>query len=409
MSEKTNGREKIVITGMGAVTPIGIGVNNFWEALLRGECGIADITEIDASALPVKRAAEVKNYEPRDFLSIRNATDLDLFMQFAYIAAEEAIRASGLNTRSNRVGIVMGTAIGGMTPIWREHTEMLTLAKPVSPRFVSRSLGNTPAAYISIEYGITGPSLTVSTACSSGGDALTTAYLLLQAGMADAMVVMAGDSAINPMFIHSLYKAKALSKGGDSRPFDVGRDGFVIGEGGGALILETERHALARSAQIEAEFAGCATASDAFHPVSPSPDGIGAADCMRRALECAGLEPTAIGYVNAHGTATVKGDIAESKALNAIFGDYRVLVSSTKGATGHMMGPGGITEVIACVNAIKTATLPHTLGCEEQDHECAINLITDAPFDKRIDCAMSNSFGFGGQNSSVIISRYARA
>ena len=175
-------------------------------------------------------------------------------MQFAYIAAEEAIRSSGINARSDRVGIVMGTAIGGMTPIWREHSEMLTLAKPISPRFVSRSLGNTPAAYISIEYGITGPSLTVSTACSSGGDAITAAYLLLSAGMADAVLVMAGDSAINPLFIHSLYKAKALSKGGDSRPFDIGRDGFVIGEGGGAILFETESHALASLRQNR----GCA-------------------------------------------------------------------------------------------------------------------------------------------------------
>lgn len=398
--------EKIVITGMGAVSPIGIGVDNFWDALLRGECGIDEITEIDASALPVTRAAEVKNFDPKDWLSVRQATDLDLFMQFAYIAAEQAIKSSGIDTRSGRVGIVMGTAIGGMTPIWREHSEMLTLAKPVSPRFVSRSLGNTPAAYISIEYGITGPSLTVSTACSSGGDAITTAYLLLCAGMADAVLVMAGDSAINPMFIHSLYKAKALSKGGDSRPFDIGRDGFVIGEGGGALMLERESHALARSAKIEAELAGCATASDAYHPVSPAPDGAGAAECMRRALEHAGLAPSDIGYINAHGTSTLKGDIAESKAIGSVFGSYRVPVSSTKGATGHMMGPGGILEAIACIKSIQTGELPYTIGCSEQDPECDINLITDAPLEKRIDYAMSNSFGFGGQNSSVIIGRY---
>lgn len=247
----------------------------------------------------------------------------------------------------------------------------------------------------------------MSTACSSGGDAITVAYMLLSTGMTDAVLVMAGDSAINPLFINSLYKARALSKTGESRPFDTRRDGFVIGEGGGALILETERHALARSAVIEAELAGCATGSDAFHPVSPAPDGTGAADCMRRALDCAGLDPTAIGYVNAHGTATVKGDIAESRALAAVFGDYRVPVSSTKGATGHMMGPGGVTEVIACIKAIQTSTLPHTLGCVEQDPECAVNLIAGASLGKRIDYAMSNSLGFGGQNSSIIIGRYA--
>lgn len=400
-------REKIVITGMGAVSPIGIGVENFWSALLRGECGIGEITEIDTSTLPVTRAAEVKNFNPKEYLSTRQASDLDLFMQFAYIAAEEAIRSSGINARSDRVGIVMGTAIGGMTPIWREHSEMLTLAKPISPRFVSRSLGNTPAAYISIEYGITGPSLTVSTACSSGGDAITAAYLLLSAGMADAVLVMAGDSAINPLFIHSLYKAKALSKGGDSRPFDIGRDGFVIGEGGGAILLETESHALARSAKIEAVLAGCATASDAYHPVSPAPDGAGAADCMRCALEHGSLAPADIGYINAHGTSTVKGDIAESKAINAVFGSYRVPVSSTKGSTGHMMGPGGILEAIVCIKAIQTGMLPPTVGCKEHDPECDVSVITDAPLERQINYAMTNSFGFGGQNSCVIIGRYS--
>jgi len=398
--------EKIVITGMGAVSPIGIGIKSFWEALLRGECGIAEIKGIDASSLPITRAAEVKNYDPKDYLTTRQISDLDLFTQFAYIAACEAIRSSGLDTRSGRVGIVMGTAIGGMTATWREHEEFLSAEKQVSPRFVTRSLGNTAAAYISMDYGITGPSLTVSTACSSGGDAIVTGYLLLAADMVDAVVVMAGDSAINPLFIDSLYKAKALSKNGDSCPFDIMRDGFVVGEGGGAIVLEKESQALARSAEIFGVLVGCATASEAYHPVSPSPDGSGAAECMRRALRHAGLLPTEIGYINAHGTSTPKGDLAESKAICSVFGGYRVPVSSTKGSTGHMMGPGGVLEVIACIMAINTGILPHTVGCKEKDPECDINPITGAPQKKDIRYAMSNAFGFGGQNSCIIVGRY---
>ena len=269
-------------------------------------------------------------------------------------------------------------------------------------------MGNIAASHLSIQYGIKGPSLTVTTACSSGGDAITVASMLLKAGMADAIVVMAGESAINPVLIQSLAMSGALSRTGMSRPFDQKRDGFIIGEGGGALILETEEHALKRGATIYAELLGCANNTDAFNPVAPDPDGIGAAECMRLALQQANLKPEDIGYINAHGTATVKGDIAECFAIRTVFDSYDVPVSSTKGATGHLMGAGGITECIACIKALETGILPPTINCDEIDPECNVQIIAEKPIQKNITTAMSNALGFGGQNSRIIVGKYQR-
>lgn len=400
--------KKIVITGMGAVTPVGIGVENYWQALISGKSGIADITGIDVSDLPVKIAAEVRNFKPKDYLSSRLVADLDRFMQFAYIAAQEALDESGLEIEPSRTGIVMGTALAGMTHASETQEELTANGKHVSPRFVSKILGNIAAAQFAIDHNIKGPCLTNSTACSSGGDAIFIAWMLLAVGAADAVVVMAGESTLNQLMIGSLFRAGALSKGNGSRPFDVGHDGFVIGEGGGALILETEEHALARGADIKAVLLGCANNTDAHHPVSPQPEGIGAADCMHIALESAGMRPEDIDYVNAHGTATVAGDRAETKAIKRVFGDRPVPVSSTKGATGHMMGAGGVTEVIACVKAIQTGILPQTVNHVKQDSGCDINIIANAPEHRQIKTAMSNALGFGGQNSSIIIGKYER-
>jgi 3-oxoacyl-[acyl-carrier-protein] synthase II len=269
-------------------------------------------------------------------------------------------------------------------------------------------MSNIAAAQLSIAYGIMGPSFSLGTACSSGGDTITFAAMLLETGMADTVIAMAGDAALSALTIWSLFKTGALSRAGQSRPFDKSRDGFVIGEGGGALVLETEEHALRRGADIKAELCGCANNTDGYHPVAPRPDGSGAAECIRIALGQAGLRPEDIGYVNAHGTATVKGDAAETMAIKSVFGDYDLPVSSTKGATGHMMGAGGITEVIACINAIETGMLPPNLGFADKDAECALNIIQNSPINSQIDYAMSNALGFGGQNSSIIVGRYGR-
>lgn len=398
--------QRLVITGMGAVTPVGIGVDAYWQGLLAGRCGIDEITRVSTEGLPVTRAAEVHDFCPRDHLSVRLAADLDPFMQFAYVAAEQALRQSGLDPAGPRTGIVMGTAVAGMTLTGETQRLHTVCGEHVSPRFVSKTLGNIAAAQLAITYHIQGPSLTVSTACSSGGDAIVMAWMMLNCGVADAVVVMAGETAVSPLFIESMARAGALSKTASSRPFDAARDGFVIGEGGGALVIETLEGARARGATILAELLGCADNNDAHHPVSPLPDGTGAAACMRLALSRAGLRPDQIGYLNAHGTATQRGDAAEAAAIRLVFGDYAVPVSSTKGATGHMMGAGGITEVIACIRALETDTLPFTIGFTEPDDETrSVNLIAGQAVHTRIDAAMSNALGFGGQNSSIIVGR----
>lgn len=397
--------KKIVITGIGAVTPLGVGCDAFWENLTAGKCAIKEITSIDVSSLPVKNAGEVAGFNPKEYLPTKLTLDMEPYMQYAYVAAEEAIRQSGLETHSSRVGIVMGSALSGIGIIDRTGADLAVKGKAASPKFLTKAMGNIAAAQLSIHYGIQGPDMTVSTACSSGGDAVTLAALMIKAGMADAMVVMAGEAAVTATLIQSLTKTGALSKNGESLPFDKKRSGFVLGEGGGCLILETEEHAAARNAKVLAKLLGTANNTDAYNPVSPNPDGLGAIGCMRLALENAGLRPEDVDYINAHGTATHVGDIAECKAINEVFGKGNVYVSSTKGSTGHMMGAGGIVELIACIKALETGVLPVNVGMTEQDEECDVKLVTEENKKQEIRAAMSNAFGFGGQNSSLIVGK----
>ena len=397
--------ERLVITGMGAVTPLGVGVEAYWQGLVGGRCGIGEIRRFDASALPVQRAAEVRDFQPKDYLPTRLVMDLEPFMQYAYVSAEEALRQSGLDTRSDRVGVVMGTALGGIGLIGETHARFVSEGRQAGPKFLTKAMGNIAAAQLSIAWGMRGPSLTVSTACSSGGDALSVAEMLLRAGKADAMLVMAGEAAICPTLIQSLCKTGALSRAGESRPFDKDRSGFVLGEGGGALLLEREESALRRGAEILGVLLGSANCADAYNPVSPQPEGEGAAACMSLALADAGIAADAVDYVNAHGTATHMGDVAEARALRRVFGAREVLVSSTKGATGHLMGAGGLTEAIACVKAVQTGIAPPNLGYATPDPECPLRIVTDVQ-KRPIRTAMSNAMGFGGQNSCVLVGAY---
>lgn len=397
--------KRIVITGMGAVTPIGIGVEPYWQRLLAKDCGIAPIARIDATHLPVKQGAEVKDFDAALLLPPKLVTDLDLFMQYAYVAAEEALAAGGGDLNPDRTGIVMGTAVNGLGYIGQTQEEYVLEEKPIGPRFLTKILGNIAAAQLAIHRGLKGPCYTVSTACSSGGDAVSLGAMLLETGAADAIVVMAGEASLCPLMICSLAKAGALSKKGESRPFDRNRDGFVIGEGGGSLILETEENARKRGAVILAELLGYANNTDGYHPVAPQPQGLGAAACMEAALAKAGLKAEDIDFINAHGTATVRGDAAETKAIKKVFPGLPVAVSSTKGATGHMMAAGGITELIACIKAMETGFLPPTIPCEEKDEDCDLNIVTEATA-AEVEITMSNAFGFGGQNSSIILRKY---
>ena len=407
--------KKIVITGMGAVTPVGIGVDEYWKNIISGISGIDTIKSFDSSELAVQIAGEIKNFNPSEHLPKDLIRKTDPFMQYAYIAAEEAIKQSKIEIEPDRTGIVMGTAMSGVaTTAFTQDALSGASHKKVGPRFIPKILGNIAAANIAIDYRIQGPSYTVSTACSSGGDAIGTAIMCMQSGKADVMLAVGAESVLCPLVIYSLANAKALSKRNDSpstasRPFDISRDGFVIGEGGGALVLETEEHALARGAEIYGEVLGCGNTCDAYHGTAPHPEGRGAIACMKLALAEAGLKPSDIGYINAHGTATGKGDAVETAAIRELFGEKTPYVSSTKGATGHMMGAGGITETITCVKAIETGVIPPTINLNEVDPECAgIDLVPNTAKNAEISCAMSNAFGFGGQNSSVIVGKYSR-
>lgn len=391
---------------MGAVTPIGIGLEEYWNNLTAGKCGISEIEIIDTSELQVHKSGEIKNFNPKDYLPTKLAMDLEPYMQYAYIAAEEAIRMSGLDVSGERTGVIMGSALNGIRFISRTTSDFVSKGRTASPKYMVKAMGNIAAAQLAIHYGIKGPSMTVSTACSSGGDAINLASMMIQAGQADSMVVMAGESAVTETMVQSLCKTGALSKTGESLPFDKKRNGFVLGEGGGALILESLETAQKRGAPIYAELLGVGNNNDAFNPVSPEPEGEGAARCMQLALNNAGISADAIGYINAHGTATAIGDIAETKAIRKVFGDHPVFVSSTKGATGHMMGAGGITEVIACIKAVETGILPVNIGMDEQDEACDACIVTQDNCRQDIEAAMSNAFGFGGQNSSVIVGKY---
>ena len=406
----------LVITGMGAVTPVGIGVDEYWRALIEGRCGVGPITRFDASALPVQIAAELKDFEPTDFMPKSLARTMDPFMQFAFAAAEQALADSGLaiESESDRVGIVMGTAMDGVTTVAQTQAAF-DEGHRVGPRFVPMTIGNIAAAQIAIAHGIHGPSLTLNTACSAGGDAIMTAAMLLLSGEADAVLAVGGESILCPIVVSGLSQAKALSRRNDDpehacRPFDLDRDGFVIGEGGGALVIETEAHARARGAKIHAVLAGWANTSDAHHVTAPCPDGAGAAACMQRALRRAGMQPADIGYINAHGTSTPLGDKAETMAVKAVFGGRESAppVSSTKSATGHLMGAGGLTEAIACIKAIQDGMLPPTLHLDTPDPDCDLDYVPNTARRADISAAMSNSLGFGGQNSSIILSRYQK-
>ncbi len=414
VTAKKNNR--IVVTGMGAVTPIGIGVEEYWRHLVAGECGVDRITRFDVDELPVKIAAEVKDFDPERYMPRKLTREMHVFMQYGYAAAMEALEQSGEPaTTPERMGIVVGTALGGIAPIAEtQHGLSTGEHKKVSPRFVPKIIGNEAAAQVAIAKGYRGPSLTVSTACSSGGDAIGTACMLLMSGQADAVLAMGTESALSPLFIQGLVSAHALSTNNDnpkgaSRPFDRDRDGFVIGEGGGALVIETEENAKRRGATILAELAGFSNCTDGYHVTSPHPDGVGAVFCMDQAIRHAGFTPEDIDYINTHGTSTGVGDPIETHAIADLFGGHatEMAVTSTKGATGHMMGAGGITEAITCIQCIRTGVIPPTLNLEHLDEKCVpLNYAPGEAIQKDVAVAMTNSFGFGGQNSSVVFCKY---
>lgn len=407
-------KKKLVITGMGALTPIGIGVDAYWENLRAGRTGIDFITSVDTEELPVKFAGEVRDFSPKDFMPRKLSGEMDRFMQMAFAAASMAIEMAGGIVHPYRTGITVGTALNGLKAITEtERSYSKSTFKRVGPRFLPKSLGNVCASQIAIANDIHGPSMTLNTACASGGDAISLAAMFIESGMADVMVAVGAESATEPILIQSLAGAQALSANNEDpahacRPFDSDRDGFVLGEGAGCLVIETEEHAKARGAVIYAELCGFGNNTDAYHPVTPRPDGEGEILAMKQALEMAGLAPEDIGYINAHGTATIKGDIVENAAVKETFGDHagNIFINSTKSATGHMMGAGGITEVITCIKTIESGIVTPTLNLVNKDPQCDLNYVSQLQEGCHIRYAMSNAFGFGGQNSSIIVGEY---
>jgi len=406
--------ERIAVTGMGAVTPVGIGVASYWKGLKAGKSGVSEISRFDARDLPVQIAAEVKDFNAADFLPKKLIKQTDIFMQFAMAAAAEALEESKPKADPERIAVVMGTALGGIATASQTQEQITrTGSYRVSPRTVPKILSNIAAAQIGISHDFRGPSYTLNTACSSGADAIGVASMLLATDQADVAVAVGAESIISSLMDAGLSASRALSTRNEepsaaSRPFERNRDGFVMGEGGGAVVLETVDTAMERGAAIQAELLGYGNYADAYHVTSPDPSGRGEISSMTKALRQAGLESSQIDYINAHGTGTQVGDQIETSSLKRLFGDRAgsIPVSSTKGATGHLMGAGGVTELIACIKAIHDGVAPPTLNQEEPDPECDLDYVPNEARKADVEVAMSNSFGFGGQNASLIVGRY---
>lgn len=412
--------KKVVVTGLGAITPIGNTVAEYWDGLLNGKSGAAPIKQFDASLFKTHFACEIKNFNVEDYLDRKEARKLDQFSQYAMVSASEAMADSELmesNPNLDRIGVIWGSGIGGLKTFQDEAQNFFAGdgTPKFNPFFIPKMISDIAAGHISIKYGLRGPNYVTVSACASSTNAIIDAFNLIRLGKADAIVTGGSEAAVNEMGMGGFNALKALSTRNDSpetasRPFDADRDGFVLGEGGGALILEEYEHAKRRGAKIYAEILGGGMSGDAYHMTAPHPEGIGARNVMIAALEDAELDPTAIDYVNVHGTSTPLGDIAETKAILQVFGEhaYKLNISSTKSMTGHLLGAAGAIEAIACILAVKNDVVPPTINHFTDDPEIdnKLNFTFNKAQHRTVDVALSNTFGFGGHNTSVIVRKY---
>jgi len=407
---------RVVITGLGAVTPVGNSTEDFWNGIFNGEVGIAPITKFDATETGVTVAGEVKDFDPSARVGKRESRKMDLFSQYAVHAAGEALEQADLADgvdNPDRFGVIMGTGIGGLTTIEQQVIKMHDKGpKRVSPMFVPNAIPNMVSGNVSMRYGAKGINYTVSTACASATNAIGEAFWRIQSGKMDVMITGGAEASVNEMGISGFAALTALSTEPDplkaSTPFDVNRHGFVLGEGSGVLILESLEHAQARGANIIAEIVGYGSNADAYHLTSPTPDGSGPAGSVKLALDDAGIQPDDIDYVNAHGTATGANDAAESKAMEAVFGKNGVLVSSTKGMTGHLLGAAGAIEAIASIGSLVREELPVNVGLTEQDPETAgVTLVNEDNKHVAPNYVLSANYGFGGHNAVVIFKKWS--
>ncbi len=408
---------RVVVTGLGAVTPLGTGVEEFWQGLIEGKSGVGPITRFDASELPTRIAAEVRTFDPLDFLDRKEARRMDRFTQYAAAAAIMAKENSGLSIdgdEAERVGVLIGSGIGGIETL-EEQCRTLYERGPnrVSPFMVPMMIPDMASGQVSILLGAKGHNSCTMTACATGANAIGDAFRIIERGDAVAMITGGAEAAISKLAMAGFCAAKTLSTRNDeptraSRPFDLERDGFVMGEGAGILVLEELNHALDRGATILAEIVGYGATGDAYHITSPSPEGDGASRAMSAALSDAGLKPTDIGYINAHGTSTTLNDVFETLAIKRVFGDYayKVPISSTKSMTGHLLGAAGGIESIASIQVIRNGVVPPTINYENPDERCDLDYVPNAARQTDVRVVMSNSFGFGGHNAVLVFARY---
>jgi len=405
---------RVVITGMGVVTPLSLDVNAYWAALLAGTSGVSLLEAFDMAPYKVKFGGEIKGFDAEALLDRRTARRIDRFAQFALVAAKNAVGDCGIDFSKEdpfRCGVIFGSGIGGILE-FEIQTERRLAGGPnrVSPFVVPKMIVNAASGNLSIEYGLMGPNTAVATACSSAAHAIGDAFRAIQYGQADVMLTGGSEAAVTHMGLSGFIQAHALSMRNDdpkraSRPFDKDRDGFVLGEGAGVLVLEEYERAKARNAPILAELRGCGNTADAYHITGPHPEGKGAAMSMRLAIKDAGLNPEDVDYINAHGTSTPLGDVAETKAVKAVFGEgaRRVPVSSTKSMTGHLLGASGAVELVACVMAIRSGSIHPTINYETPDPECDLDYVPNVARRHKVRYALSNSFGFGGHNCSLLV------
>jgi len=409
---------RVVITGLGVVSSLGHDAETFWKQLIEGACGIDRITAFDASQFTTQIAAEVRNFDPLPaFPSPKEVRRTDRFTQFGVYAAWQAIRDSGIDLEKinrDEAGVFIGSGIGGLETVTEQHTILMQRGPGrLSPFMIPMLISNMASGIVSMYHNLRGPNFATCSACATATHALGEAWRTIKTGDAQVMLAGGAEATIVPIGIGGFCAMKAMSTRNDepkraSRPFDRERDGFVMGEGSGVLLLEELNHAKARGAKIYAEFVGYGNSADAHHLTAPPANGEGAARCMKMALRNAGLNPGDISYINAHGTSTPQGDIAETEAVKTVFGDHarKLAVSSTKGATGHMLGAAGAVEMIACVKAIATGIVPPTINYENPDPACDLDYVPNTAREMRVNAAVNNSFGFGGHNSTVIAKRF---
>ncbi len=412
-------KRRVAITGVGMITPVGLDTEKTWEGLINGKSGVGPITQFDDKTIPTQIAGEVQGFDPALYIDQKEIKKMDRFIHLAIAASQMAMDDSGLKItpeNADRVGVIVSAGMGGLPAIEKYHQIYLERGiRKVTPFFIPMLIVNEAAGNLSMRYGAKGPNICVSTACATGTHSIGDAFKWIQRGEADAMITGGTESCICPLGVGGFNAMKALSTRNTepqraSRPFDAERDGFIMGEGSGILILEELESAVKRGARIYAEVMGYGASGDAYHITAPAPNGEGAARCMRMAIKDAGIAPTEMGYINAHGTSTKFGDELESAAIKTVFGDYayKIPVSSTKSMTGHLLGAAGGVEAVISILAMNRGVLPPTINLENPDPECDLDYVPNTARTAQVEVAMSNSFGFGGTNACLVFKKFRK-